>query len=47
MKTAAALHLAQVRRAVQELRQIHHSRHDHTEKCAECVNLAWLEAQGF
>lgn len=40
--------IAQVRHAVQELRKIHHHlRHEHTDKCAECVNLAWLETQGF
>lgn len=40
--------LAEIRRAVRELRQVHHMlRHPHVDGCVECVMLAWLKDEGF
>jgi hypothetical protein len=48
MDSQSAIKLDEVRRAVQELRKIHHRlRHPYQDGCAECVSLAWLKGQGF
>jgi len=48
MTTEQKIALAEVRSAVQQLRQIHHTlRHEHIEGCAECITLAWLRDKGF
>lgn len=48
MDAQAAIKLDEIRKAVRELRQIHHrKRHPHTPTCAECVCLSWLKDEGF